>query len=75
MLEAKAMAIMDLTDEIMKDCMADLMSLDALFSIDDEEFKRYKKIMNLMELTKEYAISQAIAMDEINNKLDLLLKK
>lgn len=62
-------------DEFMKMCMEKAMEDIDITDINVEEFVAMQKAMKLMETSKELALKQAIMMDEMDRKLDMLLAK
>ena len=75
MLEAKTNELMDMLNDFMKDCLGEFLTVESVLDMDEDEFKKSKKYMEIMTACKEYAVIQARTLDEINEKLDLLLDK
>lgn len=73
MLE-KTRKLMDATEELMDYVMKELVDFDTLAAMDGGEFEIMKKYIKLYEDAKELALEQAEMMDNMNAKLDKILK-
>ena len=60
--------------EVLEKNLMGMFSLSDLAGADDEMLKMFKSYGKLMELSKEYAIEQAKAIDDMNEKLDKIDK-
>ena len=54
--------------------MKNIFDADAIKNMSAENLELIKSYIKLVELSNEYCIKTAETMNEINNKLDLLLK-
>lgn len=73
MLE-KTRELMEATEELMNYVMKELVGFDTLKAMDGAEFEIMKKYAKLYEDAKELALEQAEMMDNMNAKLDKILK-
>ena len=65
--------LLEETQEYMDLCMGQILNLDMLKVMSSEELEMYKKLMVLLEHTKELALEHARLMDDMDAKLDKLV--
>lgn len=75
MLEIKAKEMVQELEGIIKDYTEMLGGIDAIKEMDARSFKLMKKSLKLMDMMNEYQIAQAKQLDDINFKLEKLLRK
>lgn len=67
--------VIELMNEMTNAMIKESMSMNTFTSMSSDEFEMLQKCMELMEKTTDLAITQAKVMDDMNAKMDMLLKK
>lgn len=76
MLERKANEIVEEMNEVKSAMSKQLLGLIDIDMLDDESVENLKllnRCYRLMDSSMEYMVEQAVVMDQMNNKMDMIL--
>lgn len=62
-------------DKIKVICIKEMCNPDVLMCMDGNTLEMMQESMNLIEISKDLMIAQAIMMEDMNKKLDILVNK
>ena len=74
MLKKTVKQIVDEMGVLEKNLMG-MLSLSDLVGVDEDMLKMFKSYANLVDLSKEYMMEQAVMIDNMNDKLDSIDQK
>ena len=74
-LENKTREVYGKVDDLMKAYINTFGGFEVLEQMDEESFKLFKKVISMIDESKNLEIEKSKVLDEINKKLDLLLSK
>ena len=74
MLENTRMIIEEI-DKIKAICIKEMCNPDMLMRMNGSTLEMMQESMNLIEISKDLMIAQAIMMEDMNEKLDILVDK
>ena len=75
MLYEKANKLVEEANELKDFCLSKMLDPDMIKVMDEEEFKIFKKTYKLMEDSIDLVLEQSKLFDEMDNKLDKIMKK
>lgn len=67
--------ILNLTEEVMNECMYYIPTVDAITELNEKEFLMIQKMFKLYTLSRELVTKQLDMYDGINAKLDRLVEE
>ena len=67
--------ILNLTEEVMNECMYYIPTVDAITGLNEKEFLMIQKMFKLYTLSRELVTKQLDMYDGINAKLDRLVEE
>ena len=74
MLTSKTNNLVEEINEVKRLCMEQFTS-EMMENVDDKDFVLYIKMLRVLNISTEVMLEKAKMIDEINKKLDRLLKK
>ena len=74
-LEKKAREVYGKVDDLMKAYIDKFGGFEVFKQMDEESFKLFKEAIIMIDESKNLEIEKSKALDEINRKLDLLLRR
>ena len=66
--------LMEQVNELMNICLAQMNPMELITEIPVEAFKALKLSMEIMETSKELALKQAEAIEDQNEKLNMIIR-
>lgn len=75
MLQTKAMKVVEEANELKEICMKNLAASGMFEDMSGDEFEMYQKLMRMLDESMELVLEQAKMFDELDNKLDRIMRK